>query len=85
MVSLGEDRVFSNTDYLLGAVMEARANLHLDRRAITGCSLCTITALFSQSCSVVPKQGSGGRDEQFLVVMTCPDVKWLNPAFTDEQ
>lgn len=44
MVPLSEDRVLSNTDYLMGAVMEARVNLPLGREAFTRYSICTVTA-----------------------------------------
>lgn len=46
MVPLSEDRVLSNTDCLMGAVMEARVNLSLGSQAITRCYICAIAAFF---------------------------------------
>lgn len=46
MVPPTEDGVLSNTDYLMGAVMEARVILPLGRQGVTRCSICTIAAFF---------------------------------------
>lgn len=44
-----EDMVLSDTDYLMGVVME------------TGCYICTITAFSNVESCFVLKEGSGGR------------------------